>query len=206
MLRYALAGALLIALSAAAPSHAAVVTLSQLSSDETDPALLQATLEFIVSGDTLVLTVSNDSAFQIHQVYFNASDNVAGLTLTSPTSGWSLQTNKSADGFGQFDFALIGDNGIPKIGLQTILAGDSQVFTFDITPANGATVTDMDFVLNLSSIPPGGTPSLAAAKFIRGPADDSAFGAVIPLPPAATAGLVLMGAALLWSRRRALFA
>ena len=190
----------------AGPARAATLTLSQLSSDETDPSLLDATFDFIVSGSTLTLTVANDSAYQIHEIYFNATSDVESLTLTSPTSGWLMELNDSADGFGQFDFAILGARGVPRRGIQTILSGASETFTFTIIPADGASVDDLDFVTQLSTIPPGSRPSLGAAKFMRGPNDDSAFGAtqdgptptppgpppVIPVPAAAPMGLALL--------------
>lgn len=191
---------------AAGPARAATLTLSQLSSDETDPSLLDATFDFIVSGSTLTLTVANNSAYQIHEIYFNATSDVESLTLTSPTSGWSLELDDSADGFGRFDYAILGDRGVPRRGIQTILSGASESFTFTIIPAGGASVDDLDFVTQLSTIPPGSRPSLGAAKFMRGPNDDSAFGAtqdgptstppgpptVIPVPAAAPMGLALL--------------
>ena len=189
-------------------SRGAVLTLSDLSSDATSASLLDGTLEFVVSASTLTLTVTNATAapdaFEISEIYFNASDDVASLALTSPSSGWDLVTDDKADGFGTFDFGLIGQKGVPRVGVITILPGDSHIFQFSITPAAGALVTDIDFVSILSTTPPGDHPSTAAAKFIRGPGEDSAFGAtaaVIPSPSAAAAGFALLLCAALFRRR-----
>lgn len=79
--------------------------------------------------------------------------------------------------FGQFEFQLGKNRGLPS-GQVPIAPGDSEVFTFEITPAGApGTVVAEDFTSEVSSVPPGNTPSRAAAKFINGPNDDSAFGA-----------------------------
>ena len=45
-----------------------------------------------------------------------------------------------------------------------------------------------DFAAEFSTTPPGDTASIAVAKFVRGPGDDSAFGSFVPEP---STGLLL---------------
>ncbi len=87
-----------------ANATASIITLSQLSSDDTDPALLSATFDFAVSGSTLTLSVTNDTLappndYLISEVYFNAPD---GVTLSfAGLTGWTFMTDQGADGFGR---------------------------------------------------------------------------------------------------------
>ena len=184
----------------AAPAHAGIVlTLSDLSSDETSPDDLSATLAFTVSGSSLDLIVTNATSltdgFDITEIYFNTTLQITGLTLGSGGSGWTLLTDQRADGFGTFDYALLNDSGND---LFEIAPGESLSFTFGIV--GDGFYTDADFTTQLSSIPPGSHPAIAAAKFVSGPGDDSAFGAVIPEP--ATGLLMLSAIAMLTGRRR----
>ncbi len=182
----------MLALAAAAP--ASIITLSDFSSDETDAGLLNATMEFTVSGTVLTLTVTNNTSgansYKMNELYFNAPD---GVTLSlDQIAGWSLSTAMAAGVFGTFDFALLdGQGGSPN----QITAGETVIFTFAIL--TGAP-TMMDFVENFSEIPPGDMSAIVAAKFVVGPGDDSAFGATVPAPGA----LALLAAAGLVSARR----
>jgi hypothetical protein len=119
------------ALLAVSPiAGASSITLSNVSSDfgeptgSTDPADLDALLDFQVSGSTLTLSVTNNTAapntFDITEVFFNATADITSLSLTSPAAagvadtnptGWDFSTGTNADGFGSFDFAvkLFGD-------------------------------------------------------------------------------------------------
>ena len=121
-----------VSLSAAAP--AAVLTLSDLSSDETSADLLDATYIFEVVGPSLLFTASNDTpqvgGYDLTAIYFNARANVTGLTLDPAVAGWTLLTGERADGFGVFDFALISVSGNDEMEIQP---GESLAFTFDIT-------------------------------------------------------------------------
>jgi len=177
-----------------------VLRLSDVSSDRTAATDLNGTLEFFVSGSTLSLTARNDTdlvtGFDLDAIYFNALPNVTSLSLAPGQTGWMLTPEASADGFGVFDYALINDRGNDpnEIGPQ-----DSLTFGFDILGTGP--FLDTDFTTEFSSVPPGDTPALAAAKFINGPGDDSAYGAVVPEPTTALLTL-LGGATLLWSRRR----
>ncbi len=181
-----------------------------------------------MSGSVLEVTVLNRTdesntqlgtgEYAISEIYFNATSNVSALTLTSPSSGWSLQTNQRGGGeFGRFDFALVGD--LARNEHPSIAAGDSLVFQFDISGTGPFDMTD--FLSVESTTPPGTMPQIAQAKFVQGPEDDSAFGAsgiswVVYQPkvpePGATllvavgvAGVILRsrpGNALALSRRR----
>lgn len=205
--------AVLAVLAAPAAAHAvSVLALSELSSDETPAALFTGRLTFTVSGDSLVLDIANNTAapteFFINQVYFNATANVTGLTLADPVEGWTLvfgEDVEKANGFGYFDAKLAtGDHDFE------VAPGATKTFSFDIQGL--APLTDADFVTELSA---RGNPStLGAAKFVRGPDDDSGFGSglltpppIIPEPPipeplTLTACLLGFGALGLKARRR----
>ena len=199
--------ALIVAAGAVSSTHAATLVLSDYSSDETPASVLDGRLEFSVSGSVLTLTVYNDTSgddsYFMNQVYFNATDNVSSLTLNPAVSGWSLATSQSAGGFGTYDFGLSTGNND-----QPIAPGASLTFMFDI--GGTGPFSDSNFTTELSTIPPGNTRGLAAAKWVRGPDDDSAFGAtdrnsqapIIPLPPAALMGLSLLAVSAGVARRR----
>jgi hypothetical protein len=183
-------------------AYADSVSLSCFSSDETDPSALSALLDFSVSGSTLTVEVFNltdgpdggsDDGFDIAAWYFNASSDVTGLTLTAPPSGWVVNTNMAADGFGIFDFEVIDGVGSDP---DQIDGEDSIVFTFSISGTGPFSTAD--FFVELSSIPPGDLPMTHAAKFQNGPGDDSAFGAC----PEPSAAALLALASLLGLRRR----
>ena len=74
-----------LALLAAPTASALSLGFSALSSDETDPSALDALLDVQVAGNTLTLTLTNQSLYNVNQLYFNASSDVTGLTLTSAT-------------------------------------------------------------------------------------------------------------------------
>ena len=187
-------------LSPAAP--AAVLTLSDLSSDETSAEVLDATFVFDVVGAELTFTATNDTpqpgGYDLTALYFNAHPDVTELALDPAVTGWNLLTGESADGFGVFDFALISVSGNDEMEIQP---GESLAFTFDITGT--APFLDADFTTEFSTIPPGDRPALAAAKFMSGPGDDSAFGAVVvPEPATLLLGLIGAGVVSRTSRRR----
>jgi hypothetical protein len=195
-------GSLLAALllGLASPALATtIVTLSSVSSDATDPSLLDADFEFSVSGSTLTLTVTNTgSDFNINEIYFNASGLVTGLSLTSAThsvagdvsAAWlPIELGSTPDGFGAFDFGLT--DGVGENNPNIIEPGEDIVFLFAITGSGG--YADADFIVGNEN---GYT---AAAKFVNGPDDpefpgdeDSAFGTV---PEPLTAWLLAAGLA-----------
>jgi hypothetical protein len=163
-------------------AQAATIVLSQASTDETDPADLDAVLEFtIVGGDTLSLEIENNSDYTINEIFFNSSDDVSSLSLASVSNGssWAPSTGpegNKAGGFGTFDFAYASDGN--DEGIQS---GDTVTFEFDISGpcADTMSCTMADFVGpdTFSSSPPATQLAQAAAKFVQGPGDDSAFGA-----------------------------
>jgi hypothetical protein len=177
-------------------AEAAWIYLSDLSSEDTISANdLTAKLDFSVSGSVLTLEVTNESSYDINQLYFNAADENTELTWrNSPPSGWSLSTDQAADGFGLFDFCL--DGGLIHN------RGPSQLFTFDISPTDA--FADTEFTTSFSTIPPGNRPALAAAKFINGgdtEDGESAFGAAVPIP----GSIMMLGSglvALVFLRRK----
>jgi hypothetical protein len=178
-------------------AQAGVVTLSKFSSDSTPAEDLDAIIEFSVTDSTLTIEVSNltdgpddgeDTGFNINSIYFNATNNVTALMLTSPT-GWTLYTSSNdtrADGFGQFDYALIDGVGNDP---DQIEGETSKSFALTV---DGSGFSASDFHTELSSAPPG-EEMLVAAKFVSGPDDDSAFGAVPEPTMVALLGLGTLG-------------
>lgn len=197
-----------------AQQSAASVILSLSTHSSEDPFIpaseLGATLEFSVTGSELTLAVTNQTTqFNIRQVYFNADDTVSGLTLTSSTkSGWNLRSNinqqpgfnTSADGFGIYSFKLQRTSG-SDANPELIMPGQTSTFTMDIS---GSGFSVISFVNTLSGSPDGSghIPGFAAAHFVQGDNDDSAWGTTVTSPavPAPAAGVVLLG--LFIGRRR----
>ena len=180
----------------------ATLALSEFSSGGIMPADLAGALDFTVDGSVLTLTVTNDTSiatgFEMDAIYFNGLANVTGLSIVSASDGWTLETDEKANGFGRFDFALESARGHDP---NEVVPQSSQVFVFDII--GSGSFEDTDFTSAFSTIPPGNMSSIAAVKFVSGPHDDSAYGAVVPEP--ATLLLMLSGATmLLFLRRRAL--
>ena len=109
---------LLIALALTSPVLAAEASAVSvvLSTETSDPAFpansLDATLDFDVTGTTLVITLSNDSAMAIQAIDFNTQPSVTGLALSSGPSKWKLETpankGKPTDTgtFGVFDYVV----------------------------------------------------------------------------------------------------
>ena len=206
--RWLLCSLIALPLAWASPAAALTIVLSQFSSDETPAEVLDATLEISVAGDQLTLTVTNDTTapdeYDITEIFFNAASNVTGLTLDSATHSaegdvtdlWNLATNVGQGPFGTFDFHLSTDNAGGN-ATEDIEPGQNVVFVFTI--AGTGPFTDADFA-ELSTLPPGDQPVVAAAKFVHGPDDDSAFGGSVPEP----ASLSLLAAALVGiaARRR----
>ncbi|MHC4843294.1 MAG: PEP-CTERM sorting domain-containing protein [Planctomycetota bacterium] len=190
-------------------AHAGLVTLCDYTTDSTPAEVLDATVEFRLSGSTLTIVVTNqtdgpdsgkDKGYDITRVYFNATDNIIGLALEEPDFGWLLYSggNKTkAGGLGQFDYALRG-----KIGRNPVIVEgeSSRTFTLSVTH-DGSGASESNFYSELSSRPPGNHPSIVAAKFQRGPNDDSAFGG-IDTPEPATIAILGIGSTLLFMKRK----
>ena len=193
--------AMAVASACAHGASASIITLSDFSSEPgIDPSELSATLDFQVAGNFLTLTVTNDTPsptdeYNINQIFFNASANVINLAVSSFPGQWELDTaGTMVDGWGVFDFMVFHDD----VQHHLLLPGAQKVYVFSF---DGIGITENDFVLELSdaSGDPGNLdPMIAAAKFIQGPNDDSAFGAVPE--PGVLALLVVAG--LVGARRR----
>ena len=191
-----------------------VLTLSEFSSDETPAARLTGSLAFTVDvdSDVLTLVVTNNTVdptdYFINQVYFSATPNVTGFGSTNLPSDWTVVFNENgekANGFGYFDVALATSKRAAQVG-----PGEALTFTFDLA---GTGFDEANFVTELSDR--GHPAALGAAKFVRGPCDDSAFGSayivgtpptpvdlIIPEPLTLTACLVGFAAVALRVRRR----
>jgi hypothetical protein len=171
--------------------------LSDFSSDETDADMLDATLLFTVDemANTLSLSVTNETMapflFNMNEVYFNLPDTVTDLTPVLVPDGWEFQTSTQVGGFGVFDVGLTTDAGSPNPA--QIKPTEKLVFEFLFT----GDATASDFTGAMSE---GGNSMVAAAKFVNGPGDDSAYGAALPAPGAALA--LLLGLGIRGRRRR----
>lgn len=190
--------------------HAGVITLSGYSTDETPAEILDATVGFSLTGDTLTIVVTNltdgpdggsDDGFDITEIFFNAADNILDLTWSGPDEGWVLHSfgnSTKAGGLGQFDYAVIGGIGSSPV----IVEGESShTFSFSVTH-DGSGAIESDFYSELSSVSPGENPMLVAAKFQRGPGDDSAYGGTNTPEPATLAILGLGSMFLLFKRKK----
>jgi hypothetical protein len=184
-----------------------ILTLSQTSSDSTPADYLSATLQFDVSGDTLTLTAANlttvPHAYYLNNIFFNATDGVTGLDLVG-SCGWTLdfaEDRQQAAPFGTFDVALLGGVGNSP---YEVAPGESLAFTMRILGSGPFSV--QDFTSELSYTWGGQIASLAAAKFIRGPGDDSARGNAFPgtaeVPEPTALGFLGGGLLGMWLMRR----
>ena len=190
-------------------AQATIIPLSEFSSDSTPADILDAAVEFSIVDSELTVVLSNltdgpddgeDNGFDIMSLFFNVTDNIMDLTLTNPPTGWTLYSNSKrtkAGGFGKFDYALIDSRGSDS---NHVDGESSETFTLTLTN-DGSEASPLDFCTDLSSIPPGNNAMLLAAKFVRGPDDDSAFGGN-NAPEPATIVLFGLSALTLWTRRR----
>jgi hypothetical protein len=189
--------------ASSSPAEAVTITCCSTSSDATPAAQISLVLDFAVAGSTLTLTVTNTSAaFRVNQIYFNASDDVTSLVLTSAThsaagnvtSRWSVLADEDAGPFKGFDFELAGGTGARPWVLDP---SESVVFVLSIGGTGPFTADDFG-VVNTEGY-------RVAAKFQGGPDDpetpgseDSAFGTV---PEVSLLGLLAVGVLLAVARR-----
>src|ERR1051325_5201299 len=170
--------------------HAGSLTLSDFSSNHHVQASdLDATFTFEVTGNTVTLTVTNqtsgDKLFNIQQVFFNTPDDVGSLTLASGPSGWHMDSGRSAGKFGKFDIALFGEGG--RNG-ASIAPGSSEVWTFTFS-GNAANVDQSDFITEIARKKHPKVEAIAAARFIGEPGNGNAWGAAgTPAPGGGSAG------------------
>jgi hypothetical protein len=198
--------ACLAALGAASGAGATTITLSQLSSETNPgPSVLDATLVFMVTGNQLTLTATNGTSapneYLIDGIWWNARPHVTGLALVSAThsqagnvlAAWApVETNSHVAGFGSFDFGVTG--GVGGSNPALLGPGESIAFVFTIAGTGPFAMGDFDEANSHGN--------RAAAKFVSGPGDLSAFGAVPEPGTAALLGAGLLGLGL-GGRRRA---
>jgi len=179
-----------------------------MSSDEAalPAANMDATMTFSVVGSTMTLEVSNLSASPIRmsELYFNASDDVTSITLSSAPSHsstgdmlWAASASAASTGFGTFDYMLEGivagkgQNREPG----EILAGGTATFTFAVT---GMNIDASDFGTELSAASGGDTAAYAAGAFHpNGGANTVTGAAVATTPEPSTALLMALGLGML---------
>ncbi len=188
-------GAIVLANSASATIIS--IDLSDFASEPIDPSILAATFDFSVTGQTLTLTVTNNTSvpneYSINRIYFNANANVGNL-VSSSTGQFDLNLiSGMADGFGTFDYVLAHG---PPAGHNHHVIAPGQFESFDFT-FDGVGFNEKDFTTELSTPFDGNMLMIVAAKFVMGPGDASSFGAAIPAPGV----LALLGAAGLVSLR-----
>jgi hypothetical protein len=187
----------------ATAASGSTITLSDFSNNETPASVLDATFDFSISGPTeLTLRVTNTTVapdtYNINEIFFNADTNVSGLSLDSATHSaeglvtlsWApVDIDSMIGGFGTFDFGLT--NGVGET--DPSLIGPTEFIDFVFTISGTGPFADTDFAT------PNADGFTAAAKFVNGPGDNSAFGAV----PEPGAGLLLgLGLVALAARRR----
>jgi len=173
--------ALALCLVGPCPAQAdTILQFSDVSSDETLASVLTAIVTFEVSGNQLLIDIDNQSNYQIAQLYFNTDDTLTGLVFSnSPNPEWAISgtgefQGEQADGFGLFNWLIDFGSGDSRLGASP----PTTSLTLDMT----GTTSEATIGSKWSTIPPGEIQALAAMKFEAGPAGDSAFGAVVPIP------------------------
>lgn len=208
--------AVLAGLLLAGSAQAVSVTLSTETSDATPASQLDAIVTFEVGefdggnlGDELRITLHNptvgeggDALFNLSEVFWNSSASVTNLTLLSATHSvngdvmglWDpVLANMLADGFDTFDWQLMDGVGAPSLGI--VMPGEDVVFILDIDGVGPIDANDF--------LQQGTLGFLVSVKFVNGPGDDSAWGAIVPEPHTALlVGLGLLGLGFRGRRRR----
>ena len=175
--------ALAVCLVGPCPAEAStILQFSDFSSDETLPGDLTARVTFEVTGTQLQITIDNQSDYQIAQLYFNTHTELTGLDFsTSPNPDWTISgsgefQDEKVGGFGSFNWLIDFGSGDSRLE-----AGDTTNLILDMAGDDFSSI-ESSISNTLSTIPPGDIRVYAAIKFEAGPEDDSAFGAVVPLP------------------------
>jgi hypothetical protein len=161
---------------AALPAHATVnLDFSQLSSDSTPAAALDANVLFSVVGSQLLIDIQNNSLYSVADLYFNTDTDITGLAFNNAgatNAAWGVTGGTSqaqgADGMGSYNWWVTFGSGSNRLG-----AGTTSL-VFDMTTTGP--VTEGTIGTKFSINPPGSQTALGVLKFEAGPNDDSAFG------------------------------
>lgn len=194
----------------AAPVQGATIILSEYASDGATPppaSDLDATLDFTLSSNMLeddpilTFTVQNQTTapneYDMNALYFNAPDNVTGMSVISGGTGWTLDFDNApgngfnCNGFGMYDVALT--DGVGGVDSEII---PGEIHVFEIQLSGSGWISDIGFVSEFTELSPGigGMQTVVAAKFVSGPGDASAFGATAtPVPEPASLVLLALG-------------
>ena len=192
-------------LAMTATSLATTIDFSGSSSDDTDPSVLKAVVEYDLLPSefpgvvTLSINVMNQSAYTISELYFNISSDVIENEIYLLTPGPPDAKNKSkaevnakfVDGEGTYnpgdygsyvvflDFYKDSDNH-PENNLNGILPYDSYEFRMDVYGKDGTDLDLDDFFVPSSPV--------GVLYFTRGLDDDCAYAA--PVGSGASSGAV----------------
>jgi hypothetical protein len=188
--------ALGLILGAGAPAQAQSINFTSKTSDETLASAVPATVTFNVVGSQLHVTIDNDSAYRVVDLYFNSDATLTNLTYVSGLpAGFSVTDTGSGAAqtqgtpFGSFNWKLTFDGppgppGLPANTLTTVV--------FNMT---GTTTVPTILSKQSTGAPPGNGSALAVIKFQAGPGDDSTFAAAntsSPVVPDGPAGILLV--------------
>ena len=141
-------------------------------------------------------------------VAYDGTDNPATAGVLE--NEFTLESALGFAPFGEFEYGLSSNNSGSN-NAQGVNAGETGVFTFNLSGPDAGELTALSFISALSTLPPGDQPSLFGVRF-QSVGDDFQgsdratavpVGTPIPLPPGAWAGLASLGAmAVVHLRRR----